>query len=59
MTRVGAIVGGRATYEAAEHRGDQNPFGMPFFMFAKSLDLEHLGIRQSALATLIEYRVKR
>jgi dihydrofolate reductase len=134
VTRFGAIVGGRATYEAAEHWGDQNPFGMPFFIvthrpeeepedgtftfvsgveaaveraidaaggkdvnimggadiirqaldagivdeltiivapvvlgdgkrlfdgFAKSLDLEHLGIRQSALATFIEYRVKR
>jgi dihydrofolate reductase len=28
----GAIVGGRATYEAAGHWGDENPFGVPFFI---------------------------
>jgi dihydrofolate reductase len=32
MSRVGAVVGGRATYEAAEHWGDQNPWGLPFFI---------------------------
>jgi hypothetical protein len=26
--------------------------------FTKSLDLEHLGVRQSPYATFIEYRVK-
>jgi dihydrofolate reductase len=133
-SRAGAIVGGRATYEAAEHWGDENPFGLPFFIvthrpeeqpegghftfvagveeaverareaagaknvsvmggadvirqaleaglvdelsivvapvvlgggkrlfegFTRSLDLEHLGVRQSAFATFIDYRVKR
>jgi dihydrofolate reductase len=32
MGRVGAVVGGRATYEAAEHWGDTNPWGLPFFI---------------------------
>jgi dihydrofolate reductase len=32
MRRVGAVVAGRATYEAAEHWGGENPFGMPLFV---------------------------
>jgi dihydrofolate reductase len=131
--RAGAIVGGRGMYEAAGRWGDENPFGVPFFIvthrpeeepegghfkfvsgveeaierareaaggkdvsigggadvirqaldaglvdeltivvapvvlgggkhlfdgFTKSLDLEHLGVRQSPYATFIEYRVK-
>jgi dihydrofolate reductase len=31
-SRVGAIVGGRGTYEAARHWGDENPWGLPFFI---------------------------
>jgi dihydrofolate reductase len=31
-SRVGAVVAGRWTYEAAEHWGDRNPFGVPFFI---------------------------
>ena len=31
MADLGAVVGGRATYEAAEHWGDKNPWGLPFF----------------------------
>ena len=30
--RLGAVVGGRWTYEAAEHWGDKNPWGLPFFI---------------------------
>ena len=30
--RVGAIVGGRNTYEAADAWGGHNPFGVPFFV---------------------------
>jgi dihydrofolate reductase len=30
--RVGAIIIGRNMYEAAEHWGDKNPFGMPVFV---------------------------
>jgi dihydrofolate reductase len=131
---VGAVVGGRATYEAARHWGDENPWGLPFFIvthrpeeepeggeftfvsgvetaveralaaagdkdvnvmggadvirqalaagivdeltiiiapvvlgagkrlfdgFSESLDLEHLGVRQSPFATFIDYRVLR
>jgi dihydrofolate reductase len=133
-SRIGAVVGGRWTYEAARHWGDKNPFGLPFFIvthrpeeepeggeftfvsgveeaveraldsaggkdvnvmggadvirqaldagvvdeltiiiapvvlgggkqlfegFSKSLELEHLGVRQSPFATFIDYRVKR
>jgi dihydrofolate reductase len=32
FARVGAIVIGRNMYEAAEHWGDKNPFGMPVFV---------------------------
>jgi dihydrofolate reductase len=32
IARVGAIVGGRNTYEAAEGWGGSNPFGAPFFI---------------------------
>jgi dihydrofolate reductase len=135
MSRLGAVVGGRWTYEAAEHWGDKNPWGLPFFIvthrpeeepaggaftfvsgvkeaverareaadddkdvhvmggadvirqaldaglvdeltiivapvilgggtrlfdgFTRSLDLEHIGLRQSQFATFIDYRVKR
>lgn len=31
-SRIGAVVGGRATYEAARHWGESNPWGMPFFI---------------------------
>ena len=133
MSRVGAVVGGRWTYEAARHWGDENPWGLPFFIvthrpeeepegdafifvagvsashrraveaaggkdvhvmggadvirqaleaglvdeltiiiapvvlgggkrlfegFTNSLDLEHLGARQSQYATFIDYRVR-
>lgn len=131
--RVGAVVGGRWTYEAARHWGGENPWGLPFFIVthrpdeqpegraftfvsgieaaveralaaaggkdvhvmggadiirqalaaglvdeltviiapvvlgagkrlfegvSASLDLEHLGVRQSRFATFIDYRVK-
>ena len=32
VSRVGAVVGGRWTYEAAGHWGDENPWGMPLFI---------------------------
>src|SRR3954452_24982094 len=32
MERVGAVVGGRWTYEAARHWGDENPWGLPSFI---------------------------
>jgi dihydrofolate reductase len=32
FARVGAVVGGRGTYEAADHWGGSNPFGVPFFI---------------------------
>jgi dihydrofolate reductase len=134
ISRLGAVVAGRGTYEAARHWGDENPWGLPVFIvthrpeeepeggaftfvsgvkeaveqavnaagdkdvhvmggadvirqaleaglvdeltiivapvvlgggkrlfegFSTSLDLEHLGVRQSQYATFIDYRVKR
>jgi dihydrofolate reductase len=134
MTRIGAVVAGRSTYEAARHWGDENPWGLPLFIvthrpeeepeggaftfvsgvetavsraveaagakdvyvmggadvirqaldaglvdeltiiiapivlgggkrlfegFSKSMDLEHIGVRQSQYATFIDYRIKR
>ena len=32
IARVGAVAGGRWTYEAARHWGDENPWGLPFFI---------------------------
>ena len=32
LSRVGAVVGGRHTYESAGHWGDENPWGLPFFI---------------------------
>src|SRR3954451_25107875 len=132
--RIGAVVGGRWTYEASGHWGGRNPWELPFFIvthrpeeepeggdftfvagveeavaraveaagdkdvhvmggadvirqalaaglvdeltiivapvvlgggkrlfegFTGSLELEHLGVRQSPLATFVDYRVKR
>ena len=31
-SRVGAVVAGRGTYEAARHWGDENPWGLPLFI---------------------------
>ncbi len=133
MSKLGAVVGGRWTYEAADHWGGREPGDRPFFIvthrpeeeppgkgfrfvsgveeaveqareaagdkdvhvmggadvirqaleaglvdeltiivapvvlgggkrlfegFSKSLELEHLGVRQSPFATFIDYRVK-
>jgi dihydrofolate reductase len=133
VSRVGAVVGGRGTYDAAAGWGGENPWKLPFFIvthrpedepdggaftfvpgvdeaiqrareaagekdvhlmggadvirqaldaglvdeltiivapvvlgdgtrlfegFGKSLDLEHLGVRQSPYATFIDYRVR-
>lgn len=32
MARIGAVIGGRGTYEAAGHWGGTNPWGLPFFI---------------------------
>lgn len=32
MAGLGAVVAGRWTYEAADHWGDKNPWGLPFFI---------------------------
>jgi dihydrofolate reductase len=38
MARVGAVVGGRNTFEAAGAWGGQNPFGVPFFVVTHKPD---------------------
>lgn len=38
MARVGAVVGGRGTYEVADHWGGSNPFGVPFFIVTHRAD---------------------
>ncbi|HWF54637.1 MAG TPA: dihydrofolate reductase family protein [Solirubrobacteraceae bacterium] len=43
MSRIGAVVGGRTTYEAAEHWGDANPFGVPFFVVTHRPEEEPAG----------------
>lgn len=133
-SRIGAVVAGRNTYEAARHWGGRNPWGLPFFIvthrtgeqpadgefvfvngvqaaveqaleaagerdinvmgggdvirqaleaglvdelsiilapvvlgggkhlfenFDRSVELEHLGVRQSQFATFIDYAVRR
>jgi dihydrofolate reductase len=134
MSKLGAVVAGRWTYETSEHWGDKNPWDKPFFIvthrpeeqppgddfvfvegveaaveqaraaagdghvhvmggadtirqaleaglvdelsiivapvvlgggkrlfegFSKSIDLEHIGVRQSTYATFVDYRVLR
>jgi dihydrofolate reductase len=43
MARVGAVVGGRWTYEAAGHWGDENPWGLPFFIVTHRPEEEPAG----------------
>jgi dihydrofolate reductase len=40
---MGAVVGGRWTYEASEHWGDKNPWGLPFFIVTHRPDEEPPG----------------
>lgn len=42
-SRIGAVVGGRGTYEAARHWGEQNPWGLPFFIVTHRPDEEPPG----------------
>ena len=43
MGRLGAVVGGRWTYEAAEHWGGENPWGLPFFIVTHRPEEEPAG----------------
>jgi dihydrofolate reductase len=43
MQRLGAVIGGRWTYEAAEAWGGQNPWGMPFFILTHRPEEEPTG----------------
>ena len=40
---MGAVIGGRSTYEAAEHWGEENPFGVPFFIVTIAIGLRVVG----------------
>src|SRR5216117_2631239 len=42
-SKVGAVVGGRWTYEAARHWGDQNPWGLPVFIVTHRPEEEPAG----------------
>jgi dihydrofolate reductase len=42
-SRTGAVVGGRGTYEAARHWGDENPWGLPFFIVTHRPEEEPAG----------------
>ena len=35
MSRIGAVIAGRFTYEAAGHWGDANPWGLPVFIVTR------------------------
>src|SRR5262249_3790112 len=43
VERIGAVVGGRGTYEAAGHWGDKNPWGLPFFIVTHRPDEQPAG----------------
>jgi dihydrofolate reductase len=43
MSRIGAVVGGRGTYEAARHWGDENPWELPFFIVTHRPEEEPAG----------------
>jgi dihydrofolate reductase len=64
----GAVIAGRGTYEAAGYVDELTVIVAPVVLgagkrlfdgFTRSLDLEHLGVRQSRYATFIHYRVNR
>jgi dihydrofolate reductase len=38
LTQAGAVIGGRTTYEAAEHWGGSNPWPVPFFILTHRTD---------------------
>ena len=46
--RIGAVVGGRWTYESARHWGDENPFGLPFFIVNHASSCEYRCRRRCA-----------
>jgi dihydrofolate reductase len=43
IARIGAVVGGRWTYEAADHWGDKNPWGLPVFIVTHRPEEEPAG----------------
>lgn len=56
--RVGAIIVGRNMYEAAEHWGDKNPFGMPVFVVTHRPE-EEPGTGEFSFAGSLEEAVDR
>ena len=43
VARIGAVVGGRGTYEAADHWGGSNPWPVPFYIVTHRPDEEPKG----------------
>jgi dihydrofolate reductase len=58
MTRVGAVIGGRNTYEAAGAWGGQNPFGVPFLIVTHRPEDEPAGAGFSFVGGLDEALAK-
>jgi dihydrofolate reductase len=57
-SRIGAVVGGRWTYEAARHWGDKNPWGLPFFIVTHQPEEEPEG-NDFAFVSGVEAAVER
>jgi dihydrofolate reductase len=58
MARVGAVIGGRNTFEAAGAWGGQNPFGVPFFIVTHRPTDEPAGAGFSFVGSLDEALAK-
>jgi dihydrofolate reductase len=54
MAANGAIIGGRGTYEAAGHWGDENPFGVPFFVVTHRPEEQPPGSDFTFVGSLVE-----
>jgi dihydrofolate reductase len=53
-SKIGAVVGGRFTYEAARHWGDENPWGLPFFIVTHRPEEEPEGGHFNFVAGVVE-----
>jgi dihydrofolate reductase len=51
---MGAVIGGRGTYEAADHWGDQNPWQVPFFIVTHRPEEEPSGQGFTFVGTIAE-----
>lgn len=54
MSRVGAVIAGRWTYESAEHWGDRNPWGVPVYILTHRPEEQPAGDEFRFVGTLDE-----